>query len=302
MARGAFAKLGEKGPDMKWFFAFHQNENPHIEFLIRVAVSSARRHTSLEPHCLYDGDETPLTEWLQQQGVTVWPMRSRFYELFAARAQERAQRWPEQGEGSWLWIAPGTFLRLELPNLCAEQFPDEKFALYTDVDVMFLRDPQPLLEPMKPRFFASAPESWPDKPLHMNAGVMWCNLRAFQAVEEQFEQFVWARLRRIIRRSWDLMPHCQRIDITDQATYRTFFNPFHLKLWRLGVGDRLAYKFLLKPPFSRPQCFTARTELEAVLGTQSRSGRRAFSRAKTLSTRGLARRGRALDASPSTHR
>lgn len=38
---------------------------------VQVAVLSALNHTSLQPVCLYWGQESPMTTWLRQHGVAV---------------------------------------------------------------------------------------------------------------------------------------------------------------------------------------------------------------------------------------
>jgi hypothetical protein len=180
---------------MKWFFAFHEGGDPRFDDIIRVAVHSARRNTSLEAHCLYDGKPSPLTAWLEAQNVKVWSIRSRFYAAFEQRAAHLETQ--NNGEGGWLSVMPGAFLRLEIARFCAERHWTDSTALYTDLDILFLQDPVMHLSSRAiPRFFAVAPEAWPTQRIHMNSGVMWINLSAMQAVDARFERFVRARLRK----------------------------------------------------------------------------------------------------------
>lgn len=103
--------------------------------MIMAAVLSARANTTLQAHCLYDGRPNDLTSWLSDNGVTVHfhqvPFRD---ELFSKSVVER-------NRGS-LYVpehAAGTFLRTQ-----AAAFATGSQFLYTDCDVMFLRDIEPL--------------------------------------------------------------------------------------------------------------------------------------------------------------
>lgn len=231
---------------MKWFFAFNEAATSTFGDMIRVAVVSAQEKTSLEAHCLYDGAETSLTAWLRARGVTIWPRRSRFCNMFEARYQQT-------GDESLRVFAPGAFLRVEVPRLLQENGIEDERVLYTDSDLVFLSDPTPILAKIRPRYFAAAPQSWQQDYLHMNSGVMLFNIPAMRAVEAAFERFIRARFARMTRRNWDIMPYRDRVDLWDQGAYRTFFDPLHRALWNLGITDRMAYKFLLKPLWSRHQ-------------------------------------------------
>ncbi len=216
---------------MKWFFAFNEAAIRTYGDMIRVAVHSALEYTSLEPFALYDGPENAFTLWLKKQGVTIFPKRSRFYDEFIQAGRER------NSEGL-IDVASGTFLRLEIGDVMREHGFSDEFVFYTDIDVMFMADPVPLLRELKPRFFAVAPELWPNNYLHMNAGVMLQNLPVMRKYDERFTQFIRAHFNQTLDNSWD------------QGAYRAFFDPLHRLLWKLHVPERVSYRFLLKPQWS----------------------------------------------------
>ena len=150
---------------MRWFFALNENSPGFWDYvnLVQVAVHTARKHTTLDPVCIYDGEENELTAWLQAATVTVI-RRTTFLSGITL------QLCP---------IARGAFLRFEIPGICRERGWTDEFALYTDCDVMFQRDVVPLLRPLRPRFFAAAPES-DQTSSQMNSGVMLMNVPAWE--------------------------------------------------------------------------------------------------------------------------
>lgn len=104
---------------------------------------------------------------------------------------------------------PGIFLRVDLPFI-AEQFGFDDYVLYTDVDVMFLRDVTDLLQPVSCRYFAAAAESDRTTKLDMNSGVMWMYLPEMRTLQEKFWDF--------IRSKMDELPQ-----YWDQGSYVRFY-------------------------------------------------------------------------------
>jgi hypothetical protein len=190
---------------MKWFLALNEGA-PHFAAyadMVKVAVRSARRHTRLEPVLLWDGAPNALTDWCGREGVVVAPVRWRLLEEYRRVAQATGRR--------QLWdYAAGIFLRTEVPRLCAERGWADQAALYTDCDVMFTGDPEPLLPDLTGRFFAAAPEEDPADAEAINSGVMLLNLPALRQLDAAFEEFM--------RRH---METCA--ELTDQWAYRSFF-------------------------------------------------------------------------------
>lgn len=56
---------------MKWYFCFNEASTEWFEEMIEVAVVSALKNTNLEPHCVYDGGDTPLIGWLRAKNVRI---------------------------------------------------------------------------------------------------------------------------------------------------------------------------------------------------------------------------------------
>lgn len=214
---------------MKWVFAFNQYYLIKNADLIRVAVESAFQNTSLSPVALYDGEECAMTEWLRAKGVEVVPCRTVFYDLLGEYARKRA-------DPAILEIGSGAFLRLEIPRLAREQGWADEFVLYTDCDVMFLQDPEPILSPLRPRYFAAAPDFRPEKNLHMNSGVTWINIAGLGEEIARLQYFTGQHFEAVVKNSWD------------QGALRAYFNPVHRAAYRLRIPDRLFYYVMTRLP------------------------------------------------------
>lgn len=161
---------------MKWFFGFNEETEWFDNYFryIKCAVNSARKNTDLEPHFLFDGKPGELTEYLEQRGVQIHYLRSRFYETFHSR------------EGLNAKVASGAFLRAEIPDLTHES---DEFALYTDCDVMFVGDVSDLAN-VRPKHFACAPEFRKNDWTYFNSGVMVMNPRNMHRKMPQLEKRV----------------------------------------------------------------------------------------------------------------
>lgn len=152
---------------MRWFFALNENSPGFWDYvnLVQVAVHSARQRTTLDPVCIYDGEENAFTAWLRAANVPVI-RRSTFL------GEITLQLTP---------IARGAYLRLEVPRICREQGWRDEYVLYTDCDVMFQQDPVPTLRALRPRFLAVAPEGDRSDMEKFNSGVMLINVPAWEA-------------------------------------------------------------------------------------------------------------------------
>ncbi|GAB5559369.1 MAG: hypothetical protein SynsKO_10160 [Synoicihabitans sp.] len=174
---------------MRWFFALNEASTSFWDYanLVQVAVHSAREHTSLEPVCLYDGDDNALTDWLEASGVTIIRRRTFLHEWVTDLSP----------------IPRGAYLRLEIPEVCAAQGWNEAFVLYTDCDVVFRKDPGPLLAELEPRFFAAAPEGDPEDFDHFNSGAMWINVAGMRAEMPALRDSIQAHLGEAISPPYD---------------------------------------------------------------------------------------------------
>lgn len=201
---------------MKWFFALNEdagNFEP-IAQMIKVAVYSARRHTSLEPHFLYDGKSNHLTQWLETRGVTIIPCRSYLYP----HLEDLARR---GNKPHILTVGAGAFLRTEIPRLAQEKGLSDTYILYTDCDVIFQNEVSDL-DGLQPKFFAVAPEGDRKDYTRINTGAMLMNLPALRAKEAVFRPFMLRHLDKLTAASWD------------QTAYEWFYNPLMRRLLESG--------------------------------------------------------------------
>jgi GT2 family glycosyltransferase len=229
---------------VKWYFAVSEAsiDRPGHGWrgLIRAAVMSAARHTTLVPHMLYDGRRNDFIVEIADLGVRVINHRVSFYDRLEAHGKR------QQG---YLPIASGAFLRTEIPLLET----DDDVVLYTDVDVMFLCEPQ--FPPAVPELFAVAPETLIGDYADMNSGVMLMNVPAMRGEFPAFRESIVSHL---------------NIGF-DQANYRLFFKERYAALdptlnWKphWGINPRAqilhwhgpkpaAIKRLLDDPNARAQ-------------------------------------------------
>src|SRR3954454_3817027 len=120
---------------MKWFFAITEDSTAFRQYaeMAMVAVHTAKKHTALEPHCIYDGNQNEFTDWLGRHGVRIIRHRS-----FVREALEELGR---KKQNPHLAAAlSGAFSRIELPDIVLQTGGAEEQILYTDCDVMFLGD------------------------------------------------------------------------------------------------------------------------------------------------------------------
>jgi hypothetical protein len=227
---------------MKWFFALNEKSPAFGDYsgMIRAAVHSARTRTRLSPCFLFDGEPCALTAWLEANGVTVLRRRWRLLDEFNRVAGE-------SGRTQLLGFAGGIFLRMEIPRLCEEMGWGDEQVLYTDCDILFTGDPEPLFPDLDGAYFGVGPEFDPNNVEDMNSGVMVMRLPAMRAVEGAFEQFV-----------RETMADCARY--TDQFAYKAFFRhgwkglPPELN-WKPYWGENPAARiihFHAAKPFLRP--------------------------------------------------
>jgi lipopolysaccharide biosynthesis glycosyltransferase len=213
---------------MKWFFALNEScpTFSHYADVVKVAVHSALKYTSLVPHFLYDGEDNSLTYWLKTRNITLTHCRTPlFYRL---REIAEAKQDPQI-----LAIGGGAFLRIEVPRLVYELGIEDTYALYTDCDVMFIKDVTNDLEEMSCRYFAVAPEFDPKDYESMNTGVMLMNLKSLRRVDGRFRNFVISNLEKFL--CWD------------QSAYQWFYRgPRDAFRYRHG-WDRLPIEFNWKP-------------------------------------------------------
>jgi hypothetical protein len=235
---------------MTWYFAISESSIDRGEHdwrgLIRAAVKSAYRNTRLRPTLLYDGEPSEFTAELENTGVRIIQHGVSFFDELARHSDAIGDPW-------WLKIASGTFLRTEIPIL--RSGPD--MILYTDCDVMFMRDPGVLDCGKAP--FAVVPEYDNEVVIvpkydegvvggytNINSGVMVMNVSALRDSFTKFREFIRYNL--------------DKFEIFDQSAYQQFYAGQWKELepefnWRpyWGFNDmaRIVHWHGPKPPFVR---------------------------------------------------
>jgi hypothetical protein len=151
----------------KWYFAANRNALSHAFDQIRVAVTSARLRTNLQPYCLIDTyssleDVSDRLYWLENAGVHLIPHQAELFSIVRDHFGQDADPF----SGHWL--------RCDIPILDL----DDDFVFYTDIDVMFKKDVD--YSEIRPLFMACTPEHRQDDFSYFNSGVMVMNLPALR--------------------------------------------------------------------------------------------------------------------------
>lgn len=209
---------------MQWFFALTEDSTAFRQYaeMIMVAVHTAKKFTTLEPNCIYDGAENEFTGWLTKQEVRIIRHKS-----FVREQLEELGR--KKGNPHLAAALSGAFSRVELPEL-VEQLGGAERVLYTDCDVIFLGEVVPELEANTCEYFAVAPESVQDDYANMNTGVMLMNTGQLRHSLPEFREYISQNLAALEREAWD------------QAAYRWFYRDRNGPLW-----DRLRPELNWKP-------------------------------------------------------
>ena len=196
---------------MHWFFALTEDSTAFVQYaeMIMVAVHTARKFTSLVPHCIYDGGDNGFTEWLTKHDVRIIRHRSFLREPLAELGRRK-------GNPHLAAALSGAFSRVELPDLVA---PLVGRVLYTDCDVIFVAEVVPELEANPCEYFAVAPEGVQDDYVNMNTGVMLMNTDRLRESLPKFREYIWQNLAELESESWD------------EAAYRWFYRDGNGPLW-----------------------------------------------------------------------
>lgn len=154
-----------------WYFCLSEStldrkDHDWISMAI-VAVRSCKKHTSLIPNLIYAGKPGPFTELMESEGVNIIYHTTALYDSLYNRYVKFSNK-PDV-----LSISEGAFLRFDIPVLC-----QDRFALYTDVDVIFNKQfdtNENILNNIKN--FMAAPQSNPDDfENDLNSGILVLNI------------------------------------------------------------------------------------------------------------------------------
>jgi lipopolysaccharide biosynthesis glycosyltransferase len=209
---------------MQWFFALTEDSTAFRQYaeMIMVAVHTAAQHTSLVPHCIYDGGENDFTDWLTKHKVRIVRHRSFLREQLAELGRRKENP-------HFVAALSGAFSRVELPDLVMNLGGAAR-VLYTDCDVIFAGEVVPELEAHPCEYFAVAPESIQDDYVNMNTGVMLMNTARLRESLPKFREYISENLAALESESWD------------EAAYRRFYRDAKGPLW-----DRLRPELNWKP-------------------------------------------------------
>lgn len=176
---------------MKWYFACN-DKSPDFFPLIKAAVNSAMKNTDLELHFIYDGEENELTQWLKEHRVKIIHHRVSFYDALE-----------KHYDAKMLAIASGAFLRCDIPIIEME----DEFVLYTDCDVLFLKD---FKNNINPKYFACSSQVSKNNFTDFNTGVMIMNVKELRKSHGQFCNFI--------------VKNLNILNTFDQTAYQIFYS------------------------------------------------------------------------------
>jgi hypothetical protein len=237
----------------KWYFAMNESALPEYGHLIKGAVLSCLKNTTLQPNCLYDGNDHSFLEWLSARNVNI--IRHSVSLKKAIMAEQDTDQWKKR-------IATGAYLRIDIPIVEEE----EEFVLYTDADVIFLSHPS---FAKKPEFFSVAPEHDPDNWTYANTGSMIMNVPNLRSEHAGLLEFSAARLSKFapigkgtydqgalnayFEGRWDRLPLTMNWKpywgVNENAEIVHFHGPKPQHIIRLAMGDEKlpsVYKGLYK--------------------------------------------------------
>jgi FkbM family methyltransferase len=183
-------------PLRKWYFSVNEGGLTNAFEDVAVSVLSAREKTSLQPVCLYVGADHPRLAWLEANGVTV------IRHTLSVEASIQA------GYGEDAPKFTGHWARVDVADVETE----DTYVLYTDIDVMFRRDPAEW--DFRPPYVSVVEEKTLGDRHHFNSGAMVINVPAVRAVLPWFRAAIDRRLNGVFQ----YPPH-------DQASFNEFFKP-----------------------------------------------------------------------------
>lgn len=164
---------------MKWYFACNSISKEFFP-LIKAAVNSAIQNTTLVPHFIYDGKPDELTAWLEERGVKIIYHRVSFYDKLKLFYRS-----------SDMHIPTGAYLRCDIPTIETE----DDFILYTDCDVLFLKD---FDYAERPEYFACSSQFDKNDFRDFNTGVMVMNLKKLRESNAEFSEFIIKNMNKMI--------------------------------------------------------------------------------------------------------
>lgn len=190
----------------KWYFTINETGVPLYEEMIKSAVLSAKKNTDLIPYCIYYGEDVALLDWMRGMGVNVIRHKSSIYE--AISLADDTDKWNKK-------TAEGAYLRIDIPIL----EKDDDFVLYTDCDVIFIKNIVDYGQ--VPDYFSAAPEFGKNSWGYCNTGVLVMNIKALRESHKEFSDFCKNNLTKIPEMG---------VGFYDQAAFNIFYKNKWTKL------------------------------------------------------------------------
>jgi lipopolysaccharide biosynthesis glycosyltransferase len=164
---------------MYWFACVNDNSPFHRDMYI-VALKSSIKNTKLKPIIIYDGNNEQFQKEVADLGGKVINHVLSFSNKpgFTNRTQQ------------WQNTARGAYLRTDIPLICKQHNITDNYVLYTDTDVIFLKDVEPELSALTPRYFAVCPEFKKTEWSYFNSGVMLINLKNMTEIYNEFLEYM----------------------------------------------------------------------------------------------------------------
>jgi len=166
-----------------WFFAtnaFTLEDPDYIHMIYAMLASQRINAPHLVPYMIYDGPADEFCESVESKGVQVI-----HHEFSMLDEIKKHHGWADIG---FQRIARGTYLRLDIPLLSKMLDLNTDEVLYTDIDVLFLKQPQQRGLTFEP--FAVGPEFDKDDFIAMNAGVMYINIPKMAETRQAFMEYI----------------------------------------------------------------------------------------------------------------
>ncbi len=176
------------GNKLKCFFAFSndiENNKIYTDMLI-ATLASARANTTLDLHCLYDGEKNDkLYAILRKYDVTVHiktiPFLPQILKIYTPEFMQHHFK-TQISEKS----LRARFLRMLLPDVT-----DDEYVLYVDTDVMFLQDIKLSDFGKLPEYIGVCPEFEKTQDYtYFNAGVMLINVPKMRDKYKEFLEMI----------------------------------------------------------------------------------------------------------------
>lgn len=174
---------------MKVFFSTNQASLHNIEFgrLLRVAVGSCRRNTTMDPFLLIDGKPDLSPPWLERLECSVLYCESTLTDIVYEWVSEHV-------DADRAMVRTGAFTRYEIPRVLRECGYEDEFIVYCDCDVFFAGDPS--FKGIQPRIVAAHGSRVPFRKRilgeweHFNSGVLFINVDSMMPLVADYYDFI----------------------------------------------------------------------------------------------------------------